>query len=426
MAWITLQLRVTTPVFNAGADQDHEAAVRVPTLRGAMRFWLRALVGCVVGSDLAKLASLEQRVFGSAEATSPVALRITNQQKVIHNNGKHDFLPNPAQAKNNPPERWIVYLLGQGLGDLATCALKRPYVPPGEEIILKLRFHHRPSDTSVERAAIRGVVLASLWLTCAYGGIGARVRRGFGGLRIIDATDEHGELPASWPVERLRSPDLAHYRELRSLDAADHLSSAIADIRTLVGGKPSDQETYQSAQTRPAFPVLDRAWTQAGLCATTWPTWNATLTWAGEQLRHFRACRTNTNPNAKYQPKIKTPEWETVIHSHGNNHYPLGALGLPVVYKDGYSVDAIDHRRKPGRRASPLWLRPVCERNTWGLFSFAFGNQFLPGPDAPTVTVRGPKPKQLHTADDDVDSLAAQWIQAHTEGKSFTDPSIHR
>ena len=55
MAWTTLTLQVTTPLFNGGADPDgaagfrpdQESGIRVASIRGAMRFWFRALAGCI-------------------------------------------------------------------------------------------------------------------------------------------------------------------------------------------------------------------------------------------------------------------------------------------------------------------------------------------------------------------------------------------
>ena len=70
---------------------------------------------------------------------------------------------------------------------------------------------------------------------------------------------------------------------------------------------------------------------------------------------------------------------------HGDSgHFPLGALGLPVGYQDGYVVN-VDRRGEPARRASPLWLRPVGAGDRWRLLSYAFHGEFLPGPDAPGV-----------------------------------------
>jgi hypothetical protein len=143
--------------------------------------------------------------------------------------------------------------------------------------------------------------------------------------------------------------------------------------------------------------------------------------------RHVRAYQPNTSPEANYQPKIKTPEWEAVVHGPGTS-FPLGVLGLPVVYKGGYTVDAVDHRGRPARRASALWLRPVGEGTTWRLLSFAFTNGFLPGPNAPTVKLRKPSGtrKPLHIATADVDYVTRTWIDVHATGGSFTEQGTHR
>src|SRR5579863_4570864 len=104
MEWTTLTLQVTTPLFNGGADPDgsagfrpdHEAGVRVASVRGAMRFWFRALAGVLTGPDLPLLAALERRVFGGAgdgtrdsagSAASPVLLRIPKQPPVVPASG---------------------------------------------------------------------------------------------------------------------------------------------------------------------------------------------------------------------------------------------------------------------------------------------------------------------------------------------------
>ncbi len=86
MPWTTLTLQVTTPLFNGGADigPSDGTGIRVSSIRGAMRWWFRALAGAVTGPDLALLSQLERKVFGGAAAgddgrSSPVRLRIPQQ-----------------------------------------------------------------------------------------------------------------------------------------------------------------------------------------------------------------------------------------------------------------------------------------------------------------------------------------------------------
>jgi CRISPR-associated protein Cmr1 len=117
---------------------------------------------------------------------------------------------------------------------------------------------------------------------------------------------------------------------------------------------------------------------------------------------------------SRYRPPRKTPEWSDVVWGD-DDRFPLGALGLPVNYKDGYAVNA-EHRGEQLRRASPLWLRPVGDATGWRLLSFAFLGAFLPGPDAPSVRLRGrTNARTLRVSDDDVALLADAWIKRLAE-----------
>jgi CRISPR-associated protein Cmr1 len=86
MAWTTIHLEVTTPLFNGGAEHKDEelqgaerrdSELRVPSLRGAMRFWFRALAGMALGPDLDALARAEAAVFGrpTTAGTTPTPPR---------------------------------------------------------------------------------------------------------------------------------------------------------------------------------------------------------------------------------------------------------------------------------------------------------------------------------------------------------------
>jgi CRISPR-associated protein Cmr1 len=408
-------MQVTTPLFNGGADPDGqagfqanaEAGVRPASLRGAMRFWFRALAGIITGPDLGLLAGLEREVFGHTEQSSSVRLRIPRQPAVTSPEGDHDFL----KERQGYSGRWIVYLLGQGLGDLRRGRVTRPYVSAGQDFDLKLGFG-RPNDAAGD--AVAALALASLWLACAYGGVGGRVRRGFGGLRIAGA---EGWLPAPWNAASICSPGLSHYQHVlphgRQPDNLQRLwptgaaGDCVGHLRQLVG-----PERFAMAQwpEPPPFPVLSRTHTLAGTSGgDPFRTWASALAYAGEQLRRFRASK--NYPAARYRPEIKTPEWDDVVHGPGTR-FGLGALGLPVVYKDRYMVNADRGANTPLRRASPLWLRPVGGDDQWRLLSFAFCGQFLPGPDSPEVYLRraGEQPKRLSVSNNDIVLLATQWI----------------
>jgi CRISPR-associated protein Cmr1 len=69
MRQVTFTLRVLTPLFLAGAEQT-SAELRAPTFRGLMRYWYRALIGGMVGTEqsgLKQVAQAESALFGITE-----------------------------------------------------------------------------------------------------------------------------------------------------------------------------------------------------------------------------------------------------------------------------------------------------------------------------------------------------------------------
>jgi hypothetical protein len=447
MAWTTLALRVATPLFNGGADpaDDYglrpadEAGVRVASIRGAMRFWFRAMAGALTGPDLPLLAGLERRVFGGVgtgddgASASPVMLRIPRQPAVVLPAGPHDFLPprppqHDVQAQwryRRDSSRWILYLMGQGLADLAKFEVLRPYVAAGQEFDLKVGFRHARDATTEERAAIEGLVMASLWLTCTYGGIGARARRGFGGVRIIGATGgssgDELPLPAPWTSPSVvGTPGLRYYEQIKTIWPNGPVASCMRYISALAGGR-----RFNPGVEIPVFPVMSKTYAPAGVSGgDPFMDWKRVLIHVGEQWRHFRAAEPNTSRDARYDPFIETPEWiKTVKGTERESRFPLGALGLPVVYKERYLVnaDGAGHDEPQRRRASPLWLRVVGDGDEFRLLSYAFQGEFLPGQ---VRLWRGNTPvKPVQVTNDDVKRQTDQWIKVLGDDDTFVpDP----
>src|SRR5215211_1508287 len=117
--WTTLEMAVATPLFNNGVEGD--AGVRVPSLRGAMRFWFRTLAGIGVGADLEALAKLEAAVFGDTQSSSPVAFRIPKPPPTV-SPGKPEWCDNSGGLG-----QWRVYLMGQGLAEMSRNEATRRY-----------------------------------------------------------------------------------------------------------------------------------------------------------------------------------------------------------------------------------------------------------------------------------------------------------
>ncbi len=416
MPWITLRLRVTTPLFNG----DDDVPLRVSSLRGAMRYWFRALAGSRVGPDIRVLRRLENTVFGSTEDPAPVRMRLTGLPTVRRN-------PHPSFL-DKQEEPGIGYLMGQGLGSFTGGGYRilRPYVPPeNSQFALELALPNTDGDRS-ERSgdeqsphpdeSVVALTLASLWMVCAYGGVGARVRRGFGGLSIIKVEPHGHVLPAPWTdPELLRSPGLDHYRaldRLQRLQPIGPLETCLPHVDSLLThlGVADAARPWREDET-PTYPVFSSTRTCAGLSACSADHWDELLAHVGRQYRLSRATSDNSASRTNYRPKVKTPERDAVLRG-GSDRFPLGALGLPVVYsKDRVTVGE--------RRASPLWLRPVRGDEGWRLFSFAFHNTFLP--EGTEVKLNGLGGRSVAVTDDDVVQRTGDWVR-----RMRTDPAPYR
>lgn len=427
MTWTTLTMRVTTPLFNGGADPDDalgfrpgdEAGLRAASIRGPMRFWFRAMAGAYTGPDLDLLGALERRVFGGigqrdTGKPSPVMLRIPEPPRL-------DTTHAPDFLRDRRNGRWIAYLLGLGLMEMkgSKPQLTRPSFvsPEADPFELKVRFrHHRRTVPDVANA-VESLAYASLWLTCAYGGLGARTHRGFGGVRI---TNVSGDLPAPWTDRALKTPGLELYEKAewvwpRVMELFGRHLEVLAEAEGRELGAPDEWPGL------PPFPVLSRRYSPAALVPGNPGRWDDMLVLGGKQLRLFRANRP-TGFDDRSRARVHTAEWDDVVNGDSSD-FPLGALGLPVGFHDKktdqtYTVNAVDAQDEQLRRASPLWLRSVGTGDQQRLFTFVLRSRFLPDGDAARVRLIGDK--GVSVEDSDVRDLTDQWMAVmRSEGDSF-------
>ncbi|HIY39667.1 MAG TPA: type III-B CRISPR module RAMP protein Cmr1 [Candidatus Nocardiopsis merdipullorum] len=417
--WTTLKLQVTTPVFNSATPPGEgylqaRPEIRVTSLRGGMRYWLRAMAGTYVGDDLHRLRAVEDRVLGSTKHASPIRLRIPRQPAASEKELR-ELVPDREQ------EQWVAYLLGPGLTTKGRAHTK-DFIPPDEVFSLQVRLMGNDQESKdAHRCA-----LAALWLNLTYGGLGARVHRGFGGLRVLGA--EKG-LPWDSDPTLIRSPDLAHYTKAEHLlftgpaEESREALQRICDATWDPDGDRPKRHIWEEEPTSP-YPVLGKDHTLAGINGTQQATiWPEVLAKAGQELRYFRARHDSPTPEG-YDPPIKTEGWVDVIHDRARKekHLPMAGLGLPLVYKDQYEVRATKGRNgevEQLRRASPLWLRVVGEGNKRRLFSFAFWNVFLPESASVDLWKGNTHRRQLTVDTQDAHALVEEWIDGLRSGTSF-------
>jgi CRISPR-associated protein Cmr1 len=184
--------RIVTPMFLGGADTGKLAdAIRPPSVKGALRFWWRALTWAErrakASEDeaaLREMHSQEAALFGSAATEdgggqSAFILRTELQEPI-------------RSAENNWPKRNTGSgYLGLGLfasGSIAkgTSQPQRPALHEGGTFKVLIRFRPNSSDEDVQS------IIDALRILGLLGGLGGRgQRRGFGSVALEGLNDEN-------------------------------------------------------------------------------------------------------------------------------------------------------------------------------------------------------------------------------------------
>jgi CRISPR-associated protein Cmr1 len=232
----SFELRGITPILGGGVlsfEPDQVDFVRIPAIRGQLRWWWRGLFQ-KAGDDPNTLFAQEARLWGGVGVPGhgregdkePPGLRSRVRITVeildcgtVKPSGFHEW--GDFQLKAVP--RWT---LGSGLGyalfplqrgkearsahQQRAGASREPMPAASVRVGLRFRLHvsvigsapnTAPSPEDVTQ------VLASLWAWISFGGLGARTRRGFGALELKEPPDL-AVLPDSAIWSRLlRGPD---------------------------------------------------------------------------------------------------------------------------------------------------------------------------------------------------------------------------
>jgi CRISPR-associated protein Cmr1 len=194
LAKIAFDVELLTPAFIGGPTPrrlDEHMPLRPSTVRGMLRWWFRAAAGALLwprddspdaqARAIEALSKAESAVFGNTERASPVVV-------LPPEGGAPEDIPPPDPAKH-PGVRY----LGYGLFDDRSIVPQALRTPPPLQLTLGLRR---------ERAGVRELLGATVWLWMALGGLGARSRRGFGSLKLAGRGTDLG-----WPEELRREAD---------------------------------------------------------------------------------------------------------------------------------------------------------------------------------------------------------------------------
>ena len=157
METITFRCKIITPMFLAGAD-GRTPELRAPSIKGALRFWWRAVHGHL---SLDKLRKQEMEIFGG---TGPG-----------DNGGRRSrlIIRIPLQSDlNTYPELLVPH----------KPFMKAPAIQPGSKFDVMLSLTRGLHGFGL------GHLKSLFELTCILGGFGKRVRRGMGSVQIINSS----------------------------------------------------------------------------------------------------------------------------------------------------------------------------------------------------------------------------------------------
>ena len=296
MEKITFECEVVTPMFMGGAAPN-EAELRPPSIKGALRFWWRAMKAEDKREDLIEE---EEKIFGGTRISmgkqkgksSSFKLKVNPNIKVSRSLKDEYALKND---RNGGKDAGILYLL---YSTVLQSGIR--FIKPGSTFKIEINF---PVPVK-EEDEIETHVFNSLWLSIYLGGFGSRSRRFGGNIKVLGTDNYRGPLefcpPSAAEIEDWYKQNLSFIKTNKKTKKYSNLSEYNIYI-------PSD--------------ILDG-----------WDSWRKTINRIGSEYLKFR----------KNKPFV-----DRLVFG-----LPITGKSSAELYVDDDNVD--DDKKKSRRRASPL------------------------------------------------------------------------
>lgn len=363
---LVCDFEVLTPMFLGGAD-SREAELRAPSIKGAMRFWYRALDP--------RFKDREPLHFGEGGGDAGQSHLIVRCRP---GDGAQNRMTWAEITKGIPRDtpNGLVYLgypFGMGANQ------QRDAIPPGTRFTIEVSCHRASPREAEHGSTTLRAALASVWALGHFGALGSRARRGFGAIMLTRWRLEDRDGKALSDTADLQRLPLLH----RESDAVAWRNGAWQGINTL----RSWFKTFGVGTSRPHHPCFG---SNADL--VLWSkhprgSWRDALRTLGEELRNAR--------------QRKPPDYglvkahiQSVAHNADSGRIqqsPARAtFGLPLTFRYRSlprGQEAMFSPATGNRHGSLLFLRPVLVKDSLlGLFLRLDGD--VPGIDPP-ARVRG-------------------------------------
>lgn len=348
MNTLTATYRIVTPMFLGDAEQN-AAEIRPPSIKGALRFWWRALNWGRFRADdddataLRRLHEAEAKLFGAAaneKNTNRGQSRslLTVQSNVLKFKDKNRV---HAQFQSHDAARYLGYGLMEAfpskVKNTQAGQLVRACIDEGQSFEVKLLCRGE-EDQSVREALIALGLL---------GGLGSRSRHGMGSLSLMEL--QQNDEPV-WKAPTNRE---------------DYIKA----VRDLLTGK-------RTTSTEPPYSAFANT-TRVDVLLETASPYQALDAFGRAQLMYRSWGKNGKVLGKPREERFKADhDWSKNIRPQGF-HPRRVVFGLPHNYGKGSSMEVAPSRHK--RRASPLLfhVHALGEKSFIGV-SILLNSVFLP------------------------------------------------
>ena len=179
---------VTTPLFCSGSRPD-QPELRLPSFKGVLRFWWRALAWSRLQGDLAAIQREEDEIFGSTEQQSRLTMRLVAPVSLPTVNVDHVLTEADTGTVVGEGARYLGYgvmeaFASRNRGTIAG-QLTRSCLAPPFEFTVRMRVR----DLSGEEVL---TLIFALMAVGTLGSMGAKSRKGYGSLTLLSWSVNQG------------------------------------------------------------------------------------------------------------------------------------------------------------------------------------------------------------------------------------------
>ncbi|GIV09202.1 MAG: type III-B CRISPR module RAMP protein Cmr1 [Fimbriimonadales bacterium] len=187
---IELELQLITPMFGGGyktREVDPVMPIRPAAIRGHLRFWWRATAGAQY-ANAEELYKAETAIWGGAAVKNEASVGKVAIEVVVLNRGElapyNQVAPHPT-PQAGPREGYFLFPFR------AQHAENIPAATGIKGVKFRLALFLDSSLSDKQRNQVRNALKA--WI--AFGGVGARTRRGCGALKVVGSAASQWQLP---------------------------------------------------------------------------------------------------------------------------------------------------------------------------------------------------------------------------------------